>query len=178
MAEAMPFTKECSACCDEKSQDELVTIEADLVCRNCICRMFHNAVEDESNYPPRWGKTELTLMRYGGFLRVAHAAEFLMKQTEYDVPWDKRVYCGTRKESGENCPEYLGQKTDTPVKKLCLKCHGHVCMCCKERVSLRYKHTCDANAVADEKEFKDLVKGKDWQKCPTCHTKLELKDGW
>lgn len=141
--------------------------------------MFINAINDESNYPPRWGgKTELSCDDFEPILGPKLASEYTLKLKEYETPWINRVYCDSRSASGESCGGFVGKKTTVRIRNDCPKCNTAVCLCCKDRIVSLGSHRCDESATADEKDFQGLKRGKDWQKCPSCHNKFVLKDGW
>ncbi|KAF2171961.1 hypothetical protein M409DRAFT_18192 [Zasmidium cellare ATCC 36951] len=174
---------------DPESKDELViraaltiqddndTAKGDLVCHGCICTMFINAIEDESNYPPQWAGFELKLANFASILGGFLATSYKMKIVEYKIKWDDRVYCTSRGVNGIVCGKFIGEKSAHPLRKYCFDCGTSVCMCCKDHIVPLVPHKCDGNALADEKDFKGLTKGKEWQKCPRCHNKFELRDG-
>lgn len=140
--------------------------------------MFSNAINDESNYPPRWGETELSCDDFRLILGHELFTEYSKKIEEYDVKWIDRVYCKSRSASGDTCGGFIGKKTTVRIRNDCPKCSTTVCLCCKDRIVSLGSHRCDESATADEEDFQGLTRGKDWQKCPSCHNKFVLKDGW
>lgn len=84
-------TMECTVCCEDVSDNQIISINSDLACHGCVRQVFANAIVDESNYPPVWAGHLLLLSDYDDILGSSLSTEFARKATEYEVPWNERV---------------------------------------------------------------------------------------
>lgn len=84
-------TAECTVCCEDVSDNQIISINSDFACHGCVRQVFANAVVDESNYPPVWAGHVLHLSDYDDILGSSLSTEFARKATEYEVPWNERV---------------------------------------------------------------------------------------
>jgi len=192
----------CGFCLEEKvKRPRPINVAGDDICIECIDSevkpMFSEALENENSWPVKWGGTTLKLEDLPGF-SANFKMKWVIKEWEYRTPHDDRLYCRHKinpeaafktpmstqqvaKAEAEGipltaCDKYLGSKRSTNNRfKLCPTCIGRTCAFCGDAV-LAMGRTC-AHVVAEENAFKDLVRGRDYQTCPSCQMKVELSDG-
>ncbi|KAM0717642.1 hypothetical protein Q7P37_007494 [Cladosporium fusiforme] len=182
----MPPTEfTCIFCIEQKSEALPRWISAERserICDECaresIAPLFHQAIEHEHAYPPRWGNQTLDYWTFQDLLEENDKRKWHTKVREYAVHTERRLYCRHRDErSGEFCGEYLGEKGEGTVG--CSSCLGRTCKSCGvsryEAPGDMDEHMCELEL--EEDPFADMKKGRDYQQCPGCKMKITQRDG-
>lgn len=194
----------CTFCLEEKpSRSKAVNVAGDDICRDCfesdIRPKFFEAIKNENAWPVKWGGTTLEVKDFPGF-SAAFKSRWRAKEQEYRTPMAERVYCKqhiddnglaehapiriANDEAGlegvrpERCDRFLGSTTEVNDRTVfCEACEGRTCGACLGPVS-RWAHSCvTAEAVSEPDPFQGLVRGKDFQRCPSCRLLVTLEDG-
>lgn len=176
MSSTGPSTFTCAFCQYEK-RSLRVRVANDTLCMDCynteIVPKFHAAVDNEAQYPVRWGSTMLEPRLFPASFQTT----WRHKCKEYQTPFPERVYC-----KHNNCMHYVGNRTELRgTEVMCMKCYKGTCGDCGGSVGTTENvHRCIPEEPADEPDaFAGLVLGKDYQICPgaTCGIKVNLRDG-
>lgn len=198
----LEMSRDCSACAETKPLHEITHIDDSPVCHDCVREMFKNAIQNESNYPPRWGSITLDVHEYAYIIGATMASDFIKKLREYRTPWLNRVYCRLPNEEGAECATFLGRRMalgQHNTSKSCHTCGKKTCRVCKEEIIKRGNHDCKPTPRED---IPGLERGKvstnhisaprpptsrsrdhaktfsqDYQKCPGCDECIELREG-
>lgn len=166
-------------------------IEDHPVCNPCIRALFSNSIEDEANFPPRWGRTILWPEPYSDILRESFIRVCTARAEEWRIPVDERIYCTHTRSNGGQCGTFLGQSRDRRICRRCDRCLSYTCMCCSRNWRaghgtgrlIQIVHECDLPSVneeyqqAREQAFAGLQRGRHYQDCPKCKRRIELIDG-
>ncbi|GAB1725968.1 hypothetical protein NU195Hw_g5402t1 [Hortaea werneckii] len=179
-----PATFECTVCCEEKPVEEKLIITEDAVCNECftesILPQFEAAIKHEFLYPVRWGSVALSATEFPEYLPDKFLLQWLLKEREYRLRINERVYCKHLTASGEACGAFIGEKLG-PVCKIiaeCNLCEKPTCMsCCEGLKNPTTQHSCSEEEVAVQDPFTGMQRGKDYQLCPKCQTPISLAAG-
>ncbi|KAK4545506.1 hypothetical protein LTR36_002856 [Oleoguttula mirabilis] len=167
----------CGFCLEDKQGG--MKIGDDALCKDChdaeVRPKFEAALENEAEYPVRWGATALE----PHLMPTAFEAQWRAKCEEYRTPLAERVYC-----PHGSCQQYAGNKAELSDLEgrivECKKCSGVFCGNCGVPLQPHRVHTCVIEDPRQEMDaFAGLVRGKDYQICPnpTCGIKVEIRDG-
>lgn len=161
----------CSICLEAHALHNTVMIATDTVCHGCIRQIFHNAIGDESLYPPMFGTVMLRPSQYREAVPQDLRAAFREKEKEWKIAPSDRIYCA--------CGEFLSERKDGGRLFLCGNCPCIICLSCGADATDHMLHACAALQVEDGGAFQGLERGKDYQICPNrrCKRKVELRDG-
>ncbi|KAI7089087.1 hypothetical protein KC356_g2754 [Hortaea werneckii] len=177
-------TFECTVCCEEKPADAKLIITEDAVCIGCftesIVPQFEAAVKHEFLYPVRWGSVAVSATEFAGYLPEDFLLQWLLKEREYRLPINERVYCKHATANGEECGAFIGEKLGPGCKYIaeCNLCEDATCMSCGEGLQdSAAQHFCSEEVVAVQDPFTGMQRGKDYQLCPKCQTPINLAAG-
>ncbi|KAI6803973.1 hypothetical protein D0861_03757 [Hortaea werneckii] len=177
-------TFECTVCCEEKPADARLIITEDAVCIGCftesIVPQFEAAVKHEFLYPVRWGSVAVSATKFAGYLPDDFLLRWLLKEREYRLPMNERVYCTHATTNGEECGAFIGEKLGPGCKFIaeCNICEDATCMSCGEGLQdSTTQHFCSEGVVAFQDPFTGMQRGKDYQLCPKCQTPINLAAG-
>jgi len=157
--------------------------------------MFEQALGSEGTYPPTWGKKKLQYRDYP-FLPTDLRRQLALRKQETETPPFERIYCtyidpdqmvdvGQR---GDACGAFVGSidkwwkhnvQLGVSPSTSCKACKSLYCMNCGESFVRPHRCRNPGPIEHDNGAFDDLVKGKDYQVCPSvnCGRKIELRDG-
>ncbi|EMC94490.1 hypothetical protein BAUCODRAFT_25669 [Baudoinia panamericana UAMH 10762] len=165
---------------------------------------FVAALKHEHAYPVKWGGKVLDPADFAAHLPPGFALRYLFAAREYQIPVRERVYCNhllyTEESTGWlseikimeavdandplcECGSFLGAlmpPSEARATYVCLKCNGSTCGICASSILERpQQHVCEdvTEECKEEDAFEGLVKGQDYQICPGCAARVELRDG-
>lgn len=178
----------CAVCINSFPQNTASgTIEGTQVCSTCIRRIFSLAIERETNFPPRWGRSILHPESFSHILDAGFIRTYNTKAAEWRLAVDQRVYCQHRRGAQGACSRFLGAKEQRTVCRRCGDCTGFTCMRCLKSFGSRagsgneiqISHECNTQAEEKSRQqaFSGLQKGRHYQDCPRCKRRIELRDG-
>ena len=76
------------------------------------------------------------------------------------------------------CGACVGRRTAESSVTTCPTCSGRICTACGNSTRTCGTHDCcSSNAPKSPDAFDGLVRGRDYQLCPGCSTRIELRDG-
>ncbi|KAG2123759.1 hypothetical protein DEU56DRAFT_44946 [Suillus clintonianus] len=139
----------------------------------CITDLFQSATRDESLYPPRCCRQNITLLQVRPHLTQAVLAEFELKAQEFGTT--KRVYC-----VAPTCSRFLGPlhegygyftKAFTCTSPTCMT---KTCAKCRSRHE-GFTHICTPDA--EDEQVLALSRTSGWARCPGCAQMIELSMG-
>ncbi|KAG2139232.1 hypothetical protein DEU56DRAFT_323867 [Suillus clintonianus] len=137
----------------------------------CITDLFQSATRDESLYPPRCCRQNITLPQVRPHLTQAVLAEFELKAQEFGTM--KRVYC-----VAPTCSRFLGPLYEGFFNKVftCTSptCTTTTCGKCRGRYE-GFTHSCTPDADAEQVLM--LSRASGWARCPGCAQMIELNMG-
>ncbi|KAI0133238.1 hypothetical protein F4776DRAFT_655127 [Hypoxylon sp. NC0597] len=140
----------CEACGDEKHFAQLARAPCQHeYCGPCLTRIFQNATNDESLFPPRCCRQPIPLAESRVFLNAKVAEEFRQKALEYSTP--RRTYC-----HNGGCNKFIPQ----------------TCMTCKGA-----SHNNDCPNDEQLQQVLQLAQEQHWQRCQNCWALVELNFG-
>lgn len=175
--------------------------------KDYIVPRFENALTYESNYPVTWGPYTLDAEDYREVLPAGYQQKFAQREEEYLAPIRARLYCRNlipgdgqaRIDStaptdaelatgGSNelveCGAFVGPRATSGRATTCTRCWVFVCARCGASRShnLAMYECCSEQqpeAVIEPKSFEGLVRGRDYQLCPSssCGMPVYLGDG-
>ena len=180
-------TSPCGLCLEQRTQ-KLVQVAEDMVCEPCfkdyIVPRFRDGLVGENDFPIRWGTEVLDPADYLQFLPSGYMGKYSERERECKTPHNLRVYCNhqVKGQSTTQCGRFLGSRqapTDSKPIFLCSACKERTCAMCTMPVQgIKYEHTCAQNEQGFAVDpLEGLTKGKDYQICPSCQLKVELRDG-
>ena len=136
----------------------------------CITDLFQSAIRDESLYPPRCCRQNITLPQVRPHLTQALLTEFELKAQEFGTL--KRVYCAT-----PACSRFLGPLYEGFFGKV-FTCTSPTCTtatCGKCRGRYERYHNCTPDAETEQ--MLTLSRASGWSRCPGCAQMIELNMG-
>jgi hypothetical protein len=130
---------ECEVCLEDRNEPlaQVRFIAGSAICKDCIrdgvVPRFAKAVQNELDYPPRYGQEILNIDDFRGLVPEEVRTAFSARIKEYETPLRHRVYCehltlapaaahGSRRRL-EVCGNFLGS-SKTSDQFQCLKCNS------------------------------------------------------
>lgn len=193
------FTYECSVCLDDvtepRGEQSVRSIDESYLCEACapaIVEMFEKAVQNELEYPPKWGGAKADFDVFKDLMSEDLVATWHSKELEYKTSIQDRIYCQQKvvkipAESGHEpekgfCNHFIGGRSSSrksPAK--CPGCEGFTCFSCRNPLDQPDEvHGCNISSRQVQQEtYGEATRGKEWQRCPreSCKLQVELKDG-
>lgn len=157
----------CDACGEHKHFAELSRAPCQHeYCRECLSRLFRDAMVDESLFPPRCCKQPIPLDKSRLFLDADVVRQFRHKALELSTP--NRTYChntrcGAFIPRGANCSDTIAT---------CADCHRQTCTACKGA-----SHAGDCPNDEQLQQAIQLAREQGWQRCQNCWSMVELETG-
>lgn len=137
----------------------------------CITDLFQSATRDESLYPPRCCRQNITLPQVRPHLTQEVLAEFTLKAQEFGTM--KRVYC-----VAPTCSRFLGPLYEGFLTKVFTcpspTCTMMTCGKCRGRYE-GFTHRCTPDAETEQ--VLTLSRASGWARCPGCAQMIELNMG-
>lgn len=180
----------CTACLESLAGPHLL-IDSNPLCHDCFRHLFPLALDSESSYPASWAGHPLSAARYAHILGPDLLHDYQAKASEYACPAQERVFCSRTDppRHPEACGKFVGRWREIKTCVRCEACMWYTCLRCEESFStddfagteVQIEHECDPrrDQELEERAFKGLQKGKDYQVCPNqaCKRRVELSDG-
>ncbi|KAI1814869.1 hypothetical protein GGS20DRAFT_375068 [Poronia punctata] len=156
----------CAACSERKHFAELSRAPCNHeYCRQCLQRLFKDAMVDESLFPPRCCKQPIPLDKNRIFLDQDIIGLFREKALEYSTP--NRTYCHNAR-----CASFIPPVNYTDTTASCSRCHVRTCRTCK-----RASHDGDCPNDEQLQQVIRLARDQGWQRCQNCWGMVELNTG-
>ena len=158
--------KQCTACGDEKPASDIATAPCDhKYCDECLSRLFRDAMNDGTLFPPRCCRQEMPLGKMRFFLGAQLARDFEIKAIEMSTIG--RTYC-----SDPRCSTFIpphGMAFGSMA--LCPTCFEATCVRCKQA-----SH--NGNCREDEamERLRETAEAEGWRRCQ-CGRYIELHYG-
>ena len=158
--------KQCVACQEDKPKFD--TLEAPcthIYCRGCVSGFFEAATTDESLFPPRCCRQEITLKSVTMFLSAPLVRRFRSKAVELTTP--NRTYC-----VWPTCSTFIPEECISRDKATCPACQQQTCATCKTA-----SHEGDCPNDTALQSLLTTAAAKGWQRCYACRRIVELDLG-
>ncbi|KAI0470069.1 hypothetical protein GGR56DRAFT_684038 [Xylariaceae sp. FL0804] len=158
--------RQCQACCDVKHFTDLARAPCHHeYCRECLARLFQDAMTDESLFPPRCCQQAIPLERNQIFLTRDLIHKFRAKAVELSTP--NRTYCHR-----PTCSAFIHPSSIRNGMAHCGVCEAQTCTTCKGAA-----HHGDCPFDESLQQVLQLAQEERWQRCPRCFTMIELHTG-
>ncbi|KAI1478009.1 hypothetical protein F4774DRAFT_387462 [Daldinia eschscholtzii] len=158
--------KTCDACGDQKHFAQLARVPCrHEYCRECLTRLFRDASNDESLFPPRCCRQNIPLAKNQVFIDSDVVRHFRQKALEFSTP--RRTYC-----HNQRCARFIPGTNYLHDVATCDECGDQTCMICKGA-------THDGDCPEDEQlnQVIQLATEQHWQRCQNCWAMVELNTG-
>ncbi|PNS15666.1 hypothetical protein CAC42_4118 [Sphaceloma murrayae] len=161
------LTRECQACNEVVQVSDVARLPCHHeYCRECLAKLFTDAMQNEAYYPPRCCRKDVSLDKVRVFLPADLVEAFLAMVPELETK--DRTYCHVPTCSTFLSPDsMLDQDHGT-----CGTCGATTCKLCKEAAHDGICPT-DANSQA----LLAMAQDRKWQKCYQCKRFVELQFG-
>ncbi|KAF9259012.1 hypothetical protein L218DRAFT_875761 [Marasmius fiardii PR-910] len=136
-------------------------------CRECLLNLVRACIGDESLYPLRCCKQNLSLPNLLPWLDQTVRKNFEIKAAEYDIEPNNRLYC-----ANPVCSAFLGSTAGVKRTVLCASCLTRNCTGCKKR-----EHVGNCTDNEGTLQVQALAREQGWSTCPGCDTIIELHHG-
>ncbi|PQE17819.1 Zinc finger C6HC-type protein [Rutstroemia sp. NJR-2017a BVV2] len=141
------------------------------MCQSCLKRIFKLSVKDPQHMPPKCCTTEhIPLKHVEKLFDVNFKKLWNKKYQEYTTK--NRIYC-----PGKRCGEWIKPAnihTENGKKYgLCVRCKTKVCCQCNSK----WHGSKDCPKDEETKRLLETAKLAGWQRCYSCRTMVELKEG-
>jgi hypothetical protein len=158
-------TEVCEACRDELNVFELARAPCGHVyCRNCLGDLFEAAMTDESLFPPRCCRLEISPEENCAILTAELIQKFDKKKIEFATK--NRTYC-----SVPTCSAFIESQYISGDIATCPDCSSTTCTICKAT------HEGDCPKDVALQEILEVAKKNSWQRCYACYALVELDYG-
>ncbi|KAI1648258.1 uncharacterized protein F4817DRAFT_334429 [Daldinia loculata] len=156
----------CDACGDQKHFAELARAPCrHEYCRECLTRLFRDASNDESLFPPRCCRQSIPLVKNQVFIDSDVVRHFRQKALEFSTP--RRTYC-----HNQNCARFIPATNYLNDIATCGECGYRTCMTCKGAT-----HNGDCPNDEQLQQVFQLATEQHWQRCQNCWAMVELNTG-
>ncbi|KAK6344340.1 hypothetical protein TWF696_007979 [Orbilia brochopaga] len=139
-----------------------------IYCRECLRRVAHNAIKDESMYPLKCCKQEVPVETLMKVLAAAECQEYMDAGVEYATA--DRVYC-----TNKGCLKFIPpDRVEHGTRAACTACGTRVCTRCKNE-----EHLSSPCRTTDEEvqAVLNLATENGWRRCHRCQQMIELHHG-
>ncbi|GAO13734.1 hypothetical protein UVI_02018310 [Ustilaginoidea virens] len=158
--------QQCEACTEPKHFAELAAAPCGhKYCRQCLTHLFHDAMIDESLFPPRCCKQPIPLEKNRLFLDAVVVQQFRNKALEFSTP--RRTYC-----YNPGCATFIPPANHKNDVAACDGCGCHTCITCKKA-----SHRGDCPDDEQLGQTLQLARERGWQRCQNCWGMVELNTG-
>lgn len=134
-------------------------------CRECVNQLFIGASTDETLFPPRCCRQEVSVDVVALHLSPKTKAQFQKKAPEFRTP--NRVYC-----HAPHCAAWIPPAANQPDQAKCESCGEMTCTTCKGAA-----HPGDCPHDQAMQEFLQQAEANQWQRCQKCRAMVELEHG-
>ena len=158
--------KQCVACQEDKPKFDTIEVPCThTYCRGCISELFEAAITDESLFPPRCCRQEITLVSVTTFLSIALLRRFRAKAVELGTP--NRTYC-----VWPTCSSFIPMDRISGDTATCPSCQQQTCTICKAA-----SHEGDCPNDMALQGLLTTAAANGWQRCYACKRMVELDLG-
>ncbi|KAK6951767.1 hypothetical protein Daesc_006290 [Daldinia eschscholtzii] len=158
--------KTCDACGDQKHFAQLARVPCrHEYCRECLTRLFRDASNDESLFPPRCCRQNIPLAKNQVFIDSDVVSHFRQKALEFSTP--RRTYC-----HNQRCARFIPGTNYLHDVATCDECGHQTCMICKGAT-----HNGDCPEDEQLNQVIQLATEQHWQRCQNCWAMVELNTG-
>jgi IBR domain, a half RING-finger domain len=160
------LNRRCNACWEERNLPDVTCLPCrHKYCRDCLDLLFRAAMTNESLFPPRCCHQPISITLVRSFLTSQLVQDFNKKKIEFETP--DRTYCWS-----STCAAFIEAENICGEVASCLECGSMTCTNCKEKA-----HAGDCpNDTALQQVLRTATE-KEWQRCYSCWTLVELDDG-
>jgi len=157
--------RECVACNNRFPSHQLYIAPCnDVYCTDCTVRLFEDSLRDESLFPPRCCRQDMTISSVRTILGPALTERFDLKAIEHATP--DKTYC-----HNPVCSRFILPYDIDGDRGTCTDCHAVTCVGCKETA---HDGNCEE---ARDAVFQALREEQGWRDCFRCHAVVELDTG-
>lgn len=159
---------ECLACGDAYPRNKILRTTCDHDhCHKCITRLFKKALRDETLWPPRCCKPEMSLERVFSFLPVDLVTRVKARKIEMNTPVLERIYCAA-------CSTFIPGGNVHGTSAACSGCWTSTCTECRQK---SHEGSCQNADQQSKQELDELAKEQGWKKCEKCQLWVEHNTG-
>lgn len=151
--------------CETETRDPMTAPCGHQYCEECLATLFELAMTDESMFPPRCCRQEITLDRARSSLTSAKIDEFQSKSVELSTL--DRTYC-----HDATCATFIPPENIDGEKATCMKCNLVTCSVCK---SSAHEGDCPQDPAFEM--FMTTAREAGFQACFNCKRMVELNIG-
>lgn len=158
--------KQCVACQEDKPKFDTTEVPCThTYCRSCISELFGIALTDESLFPPRCCRQEITPESVTTFLSAALLRRFRSKAVELRTT--NRTYC-----VWPTCSTFIPTGFISGDTATCPACEQKTCTICKNA-----SHEGDCPDDTALQSLLTTAAANGWQRCYSCKRMVELNVG-
>lgn len=156
----------CEACQDDKPYFDVIEAPCNHgYCRDCLHELFDASLTDESLFPPRCCRQNITIESVGIFLTQTLKHRFEQRKIELSTP--NRTYC-----SMSTCSAFIRTSSINADVGLCAVCKTETCVICKG-----VAHVGDCPQDTALQQLYEVADEYNWQRCYSCRRLVELDIG-
>ncbi|GAW23647.1 hypothetical protein ANO14919_132210 [Xylariales sp. No.14919] len=156
----------CMACCNMHNVMDLTQAPCKHeYCRECLEQLFRNSMSDESLFPPRCCRIEISVEANRLLLGDELVHEFMEKSIEFATT--NRIYCHQ-----PTCSAFIPPSAIKDGVAPCPKCKTLTCVTCKGGT---HKGDCPSDTALQQ--VLEVARQNGWQRCPKCSAMIELNYG-
>ncbi|KAL9610529.1 MAG: hypothetical protein Q9167_004767 [Letrouitia subvulpina] len=134
-------------------------------CQSCLETLFELSTTDESLFPPRCCRSEISLQSVKLYLSPTLFHHFEQKSIEFTT--SNRTYCFR-----PTCSAFIPPVNIVNQRAVCSTCGSFTCTICKNEA-----HTDDCPKDTTAQQVLDLARDEGWQRCFGCRRIVELDVG-
>mmetsp|Transcript_12257 Transcript_12257/g.27806 ORF Transcript_12257/g.27806 Transcript_12257/m.27806 type:complete len:608 (+) Transcript_12257:108-1931(+) len=168
--------RKCAACFEMKTDADLHTLQCEhAMCKHCLSRLFLDATQDLTLWPPRCCRQPIDLSIAKHVLSAHQELVFAERVEEAQAV--KKMYC-----VNAHCSHFLNLDmigTDK-LDYACPKCSTALCLACKHAAhpGLTCKEAKNSRKdSAVEQQLQELADKKGWRRCGKCGVMVQLSGG-
>jgi len=156
----------CVSCQVNKTVSEVTVVTCGhQYCGECLRALFEASFTDESLFPPRCCRQNISVNNITSFLDVTLISQYEAKSIEFSTP--NRTYC-----SLQTCSAFIRPDQITANVGTCRSCETRTCTTCKGAA-----HTGDCPDDPALQETLALAQREGWRRCGSCQRMVELDTG-
>ena len=156
----------CCACGDGFSLPDLIQAPCNhYYCSNCIATVFNNASRDESDFPARCCRPEISIDLVQTLLGNDLTSRYKEKSLEFRT--HVRTYC-----HDNACNQFIPPDNIEGDKATCVKCNKVTCKICKSA-----GHDNDCPEDPELPSFMEAAAAAGFRQCRQCNRMIELNTG-
>ncbi|MCJ1470503.1 hypothetical protein MMC07_009149 [Pseudocyphellaria aurata] len=158
--------RQCTACDSERLLFDVFQAPCGHdYCQECLSTLFQLATIDETLFPPRCCRQEMSLESVKHYLSSALIQTFEEKSIEFRS--SNRTYC-----SRPTCSSFISPDNIDGDRARCVACGTHTCTICKNNA-----HDGDCPEDTATQQTLEMGREQGWQRCYNCRSLIELDVG-